>query len=198
MAADLHDGILQSLYGVGLRLEAARVAGQNSSGPDQHIDRAIDQLKGTMAEIRGFLDTGRASLAADAGWEDTLTGVLRSLSAEAGPEIAIELCPVAAARVATSDRGDIIFIAREAVSNAVRHGQAKRIRVRLSGEGPAVRLEIEDDGRGLSSGGPAPGLGLLTMTRRAGRMGAALTIQSTPGQGTKVQLDVAVRKELAP
>jgi nitrate/nitrite-specific signal transduction histidine kinase len=151
-----------------------------------------------MTEIRGYLDIGRASLAAETRWEDTLTGVLRSLSADGGPTLSIELSTPAAARVAMPDRGDIVFIAREAVSNAVRHGQAKRIAVQLSLEGQGVRLEIEDDGHGFINDGPLPGLGLLTMTRRAGRMGAVLTIHSTPGRGTKVQLDVAVRKELAP
>lgn len=196
MAADLHDGILQSLYGVGLRLEAARVAARSGAVSDQHMDRAIAQLNDTMTEIRRFLDVGRSSLAVNADWEDTFIGVLRSLTADGGPALTIELDPSATNLIPIADRSDTVFIAREAVSNAVRHSRAQRVNVRLFEEHQTVRLQIEDDGQGFSAEGrgPAAGLGLLTMTRRAGRMGAVLTIQSAPGAGTKVHLDMAVAK----
>lgn len=190
MAADLHDGILQSLYGVGLRLEAARVAARSGAQGDQHMDRAIAHLNETMAEIRRFIAVGGSSLAVSANWADTLAGVLRSLAVEGGPSLQLEISPMAARRIPTTDRSEIVFIAREAVSNAVRHARATRITVRLVEVGSGVRLAIEDDGVGFTPGRPTTGLGLLTMTRRAGRMGAILSLDPVAGRGTTVHLDL--------
>lgn len=190
MAADLHDGILQSLYGVGLRLEAVRVAGR-AIGGDPHLDRAIAHLNETMTEIRGFIEVGRSLPAVSVHWEDTLAGVLRSLAVEGGPALQLDISPVAAERIPAADRSEIVFIAREAVSNAVRHAAANRINVRLVEVGHGVRLEIADDGRGFTAGRSTAGLGLLTMTRRAGRMGAILSLHPLEGRGTTVRLDLA-------
>ncbi|MFN0180431.1 MAG: ATP-binding protein [Gemmatimonadales bacterium] len=192
LAADLHDGILQSLYGVGLRLEAARgVAGKGDGAANPHLNRAIAQLNETMADIRRSITVSRASMAATSRWEDALTGVLRGLEVEGGPTLVVELAPAAARRVSEDDRGEIVFIAREAVSNAMRHARAERITVRLTIQGANVRLEVEDDGQGFHHDTQPAGLGLLTMTRRAGRMGATLTIQTHPGAGTLVRLELA-------
>jgi signal transduction histidine kinase len=194
MAADLHDGILQSLYGVGLRLEAARAAAKAGTGGghgDHHMDRAIADLNRTMAEIRHFIAVGRSSPRATANWEDTLAGVLRSLIVEGGPSLHLEISPTAAARIPAADRSEIVFIAREAVSNAVRHSGATRIDVRLVESPQGVRLEIEDDGRGFHPDRSTEGLGLLTMTRRAGRMGAILSLSPVENQGTTIHLDLA-------
>ncbi len=190
LAADLHDGILQSLYGVGLRLEAVRVAAKQSGG-DPHLNRAIAHLNETMAEIRGFIEVGRSSPAVSIHWEDTLAGVLRSLAVEGGPTLHLDISPMAAERVPTADRSEIVFIAREAVSNAVRHAAANRISVRLVELERGIRLEIADDGRGFRADGSTAGLGLLTMTRRAGRMGAILSLDPLEGRGTTVRLDLA-------
>lgn len=190
LAADLHDGILQSLYGVGLRLEAARGA-EGSAPANPHLDRAIAQLNETMADIRQFITASRSSVAADADWAETLAGVLRGLEVAGGPRFVVELDVRAARYVQQGDRGEIVFIAREAVSNAIRHARASRINIRLSAFDSGVRLDIEDDGVGFDVDRAHTGFGLLTMTRRAGRMGAILTITSHPGEGTKVRLDVA-------
>jgi signal transduction histidine kinase len=103
----------------------------------------------------------------------------------------LEISPTAAGRIPAADRSEIVFIAREAVSNAVRHARATRINVRLVEVGSGVRLEIEDDGRGFSADRSTAGLGLLTMTRRAGRMGAILSLHPLEGRGTTVHLDLA-------
>jgi PAS domain S-box-containing protein len=193
LAADLHDGILQSLYGIGLRLEAARAA-LPAAGPavEQHLERAIAQVRASMAEIRQFIRDERETGSLSVRWEDTLAGVLRGLEVSGGPRLSLEVPAEIAARVSERLRNELVFIAREAVSNAMRHSGGRRVTVRLTAEGPNVRLEIEDDGHGFTPGERTDGFGLLTMTRRAGQIGAILTVTTGPDTGTVVRLEIPV------
>jgi signal transduction histidine kinase len=192
LAADLHDGILQSLYGIGLSVEAAHAAlGRTASEAGAHLEQVRDQVRTTMAEIRRHVREGIGALPGPAVWEDALAGLLRSLEVAGGPAIALEIDPRAPTRLSPAAQSEVLFIAREAVSNAVRHAGAARVVVRLIDDGPWVRLEIEDDGRGLPAS-PAGGFGVLTMTRRAARIGAQFSLQSVPGRGTLVRADLAL------
>ena len=196
LSADLHDGILQSLYGVGLRLEAARASAQNGVGAmEPHLDRAVGQLNETMAEIRRFITDDGTVGSMTIRWDEALAGILRGLEVEGGPQLVLDVDRGAAARVPLQVRRELMFIAREAVSNAMRHSASDRVTVRLANEGRDVRLEITDNGRGFTPGYWETGLGLLTMVRRAGQIGAVLTRQSAEGQGTMVRLDLPVSSE---
>jgi len=195
LAADLHDGILQSLYGIGLRLEAARAALPAESAASAHLERALGQVKDSMAEIRRFIKDERATGSLSVRWEDTLAGVLRGLEVGTGPHLALEVPSDTAARVPESSRNELVFIAREAVSNAMRHSGANRVVVRLVDDGPRLRLEIEDDGCGFRPGANPDGVGLLSMTRRAGQIGAIFTLHPGPERGTLVRIELPVTGE---
>ncbi|MGE0439539.1 MAG: PAS domain-containing protein [Gemmatimonadales bacterium] len=189
LAADLHDGILQSLYGIGLRIEAARAATSDEAAAAGHLDRALGQVRASMSEIRRFIRDERASSAL-ASWEETLAGMLRGLVVTGGPSLTLSVPPAIAARVPEASRRDLVFVAREAVSNAMRHSGGTMVAVRLLDRGNGIRLEIEDDGRGLGNEGGTEGFGLLNMTRRASQIGATLTLQPGSVAGTVVILDI--------
>jgi PAS domain S-box-containing protein len=195
LAADLHDGILQSLYGIGLRVEAARAGLPPGASATAHLETALSQVKDTMAEIRRFIRDERATGSLSVRWEDTLAGVLHGLEVGTGPRLAIEVPAALAARVPERIRNELIFIAREAVSNAIRHSGAGRVMVRLAEDQAGLRLEVEDDGRGFTSGANPEGIGLLSMTRRAGRIGAILTLHPGPAGGTVVRLELPASTE---
>ncbi len=192
LAADLHDGILQSLYGIGLRLEATRTALTGNPAAGDHLERAVGQVKDTMAEIRRFIKDERATGSLSVRWEDTLAGVLRGLEVGTGPRLGFEVPADVAAKVPEAVRNELIFIAREAVSNAMRHSGASRVTVRLLDDGTQLRLEIEDDGCGFRNGHNPDGVGLLSMTRRAGQIGAIFTLNPGPERGTLVRIVLPV------
>lgn len=190
LEADLHDGILQSLYGVGMRLEAARAALLEPEGEAAaHLKQAVEQISATMDEIRRYIAEGPGATPLAARWDETLAGVVRSLEVAGGPVIELDLDASAVTRVPATARTEVVFIAREAVCNAVRHARATRIAVRLAADAQRVRLDVEDDGEGLPEERRA-GFGLLTMGRRAAQIGGALGLHSRPGQGTLVRLDI--------
>ena len=88
-----------------------------------------------------------------------------------------------------SIRGQLYYIAREAVTNAVKHGKPSRVIIRLAKQGKRFRLTVEDDGRGFAAAEvkPGEGLGLSTMRYRAEVIGAELGVESSRGAGTTVR-----------
>jgi len=87
-----------------------------------------------------------------------------------------------------AQRVHALQIAREAVSNALRHGAANRIGVSLQTRHGLAEFEVTDDGRGFDAGASAPGMGLANFVARARELGAELAVTSEPGRGTRVQL----------
>jgi len=84
---------------------------------------------------------------------------------------------------------EIIGIAQEALTNAVRHASARRITIRASTvQSIGFRLSVADDGRGISREAPSRGFGMTSMQERAERIGASLTIVTAPRSGTEVVL----------
>ena len=81
-------------------------------------------------------------------------------------------------------------VAQEALSNAARHSDAKRIEVGLRRAGDGVELDVSDDGRGFAFEESERGLGIAGMRERALLLGGDLTIESRPGRGTTVSLRV--------
>jgi signal transduction histidine kinase len=84
---------------------------------------------------------------------------------------------------------EIVGIAQEALTNAVRHSRARRITIKASSvRSIGFRLSVADDGRGIAREGPASGFGMTSMHERADRIGASLTIVTAPRSGTEVVL----------
>jgi signal transduction histidine kinase len=84
---------------------------------------------------------------------------------------------------------EILAIAQEALTNAVRHAHARRIMIRASSvQSVGLRLSVADDGRGMTQERSASGFGLTSMQERADRIGASLTIVTAPRHGTEVVL----------
>jgi two-component system sensor histidine kinase UhpB len=81
-------------------------------------------------------------------------------------------------------------VAQEAITNAARHSDADRLEVTLRRSEDGVTLEVVDDGRGFAFEQSERGLGIGGMRERALLIGAELTIESRPGQGTTVRLEV--------
>ncbi|HEY6145064.1 MAG TPA: sensor histidine kinase [Solirubrobacterales bacterium] len=187
VARDLHDEVNQSLTGLLLRLEAAREA-----APPE-LERELDETKAlanqAMTELLSLARQLRPTALDDLGLAAAIGGQVEQLSRG-------ELEARLTVQGDFSDLGDdaqlvVYRVAQEALSNAARHSGAGRIEVRLGHDpGGGVILEVADDGRGFAFDDSESGLGIGGMRERALLVGGELTIESRPGAGTTVRLDV--------
>ena len=199
LSRDLHDGAVQSLYALQLGLlNTARRAERESPGTAADLAAARAGLDAVIAELRQFiLHQGSAEpKAARTNLADVLHALAQRPHVHQQTQVEIECDPVAAERVSARQAVQLANIAREALSNALRHAGASRIALRLS-QGPAeVRLEIEDNGRGFDPNqARTAGQGLANMQRRAEEEGGVLTIASQPETGTRLAVSLPVQAE---
>jgi signal transduction histidine kinase len=188
---DLHDGIIQSLYGVGLSLEdVAELASSDPSEVEPRVERAIDAIHAVIRDIRSFIMGLRPEALDGAG----LAGALRTLAEEFRYSTLVDVqLELGEHPVPDPDSTlQLAHLAREALSNVARHASASLVTVRLSGEGGVLRLSIADDGRGfdpLASRGPSH-QGLANMRARAEALGGRLSVESRPGGGTRIEFEL--------
>lgn len=192
LGRDLHDGVIQSLYAAGLTLEAA--GQQLATAPAQAavgIETGKTILNQAIADTRAHL----AGLAPARVRRDSLATALRALVHEqrAAQSLDLDLHVDEAAPVQLPDEriADLFQITREAVSNALRHGRARRLTLRLEeAETGGVSLEITDDGQGFDSTQSAPPghHGLANLQARAEQAGGTFTLDSYPDQGTRLRV----------
>ena len=188
---DLHDSIIQSLYAVSLSLEdVPELMADSPAEAAKRVDQAIESLHLSIRDIRNFIYglrpeavdgtqivAGIAALAQEVR-EGNVIDVVATLDPAADPGL-------------DPDRGiELLSLVREALSNASRHAQARRIDVLLGQTPGGSRLEIVDDGVGFD---PARVVadghdGLANMRARAQAIGGRLEIESRPGAGTRVRV----------
>jgi signal transduction histidine kinase len=192
VARELHDSVTQNLFGVVLAAEAA--ATLLDRDPDQaraQLQRVQDLARAGMEELRSLIFELRPAALADEGLAATLRKHLGILRRVHDQDIALRVA--GAPRPGGATDGDVFRIAQEAVHNAVRHAHAERIQVGLSARNGHLVLTVDDDGVGFDPTAAAlrsRRLGLTSMEERARALGGTLTIDSRPGEGTRVRLEV--------
>jgi signal transduction histidine kinase len=193
---DLHDGIIQALYGVGLFLEdVSELIDTDRPEAEARVDRAIDAIHESIRDIRGFI----FGLRDDEAGGDSLAEGLRRLGAElargssANVVVRVPLDPAMDA----ADVAQVLRFAREALSNVARHAGASNVEVSLDAREDGAELRVADDGRGFDPAAPPPPghHGLGNMRARAVELGATLDVDSRPGGGTTVRLWVPLRAQ---
>lgn len=189
---DLHDGIIQSLYAVALSLEdVSDLMAEDPADASARVDRAIDRLNSSIGEIRTFI-VGLGSDAAEIPIGARLAGLADELLLSSGAPMSLDLdlTDVAEvdARLDAEAATQLLQMAREALSNAIRHSGAPQARLSVHVIEDDVVLTVQDDGRGFDRSAPprAGHLGLANLHDRAVSVGGSLEISSRPGAGTRI------------
>src|SRR4051812_21376310 len=192
LARELHDSVIQRLFGVKLAAEsAATLLERDPSKAAVELARVGELARGAMEELRAVVFELRpASLEAE-GLATVLRKHVDVLRRVSGVRIELKACDVP--RLAPGPATQVLRIAQEALGNALRHSGAKRIGVKLGGRGERLFLIVSDDGCGFDPAGPevrGQRLGLTSMQERATELGGTLQVESKPGAGTTVRLEI--------
>ena len=187
---DLHDGIIQSLYASGLTIESARkLAATNPAEADRQLTQCLQNLNASIRDVRAYITGLAPETLRRAGFSQALESHVTELSAGRTVRFDMKFDDEAVARLTPEQSTEALQVAREAISNSLRHGGASFVTVRVHQSDREIGLLVQDNGVGFDAARrEGPGHGLGNMQKRAGRVGATVRIESQPGHGTRVIL----------
>jgi len=191
ISRELHDSIIQRIYGVTLSLDdVPDLVDEAPAEARERVDRAIDALQATIGEIRGFIFGLRPVLLEEGG----LLAALETLADEVrlNSTVDVEVRGSEPVALAVETSGELLSIVRETLSNVARHAQAQQATITLRPSAGALRLEIADDGHGFDPAAPLVGAhqGLHNVADRTARLGGTLRIESRTGAGTRIIVEI--------
>ncbi len=199
ISQDLHDGILQSLYAVGLSLEAAKPAlRRHGDHATATLEQAIRSLNTVMRDVRNFIAGLDMELLQGGDFSAALKNMLVAMRRPRDPRLRITIDPSAARSFSGEQSMHVLNIVREAVSNSLRHSNARHIHVSVRRLKDRVRLAVKDNGRGFDPKAESGlGHGLVNMAARSRKIGAIFSILSKRRVGTRIVLDLIMENDHA-
>src|SRR5579863_1635622 len=197
IARELHDTLIQGFSGITMQMQAL-VGRLRSPEEKLSLNEIIADAGECLRETRRSVAGLRASAGANPALAVAIADAARQITEERNIRLKLNLDerhPELHAEV----KYNLLCIAQEALSNAVKHSGARIIEIVLSCSGPDLRLSIRDDGHGMPQGANAGGrdghYGLVGMKERASQIGAEFDLVSAPGRGTKISVKVPVAQE---
>jgi PAS domain S-box-containing protein len=199
ISEDLHDGILQSIFAVGLGLESCRTLVSKLPLPRKKagtplmeaLNRAIGQLNHVMTDVRNFIAGIESHVLEEADIGETLRTMVQAMCASNGTACRVTIEEAAVRDLSTEQAYHVMNVMREALSNSIRHSGAGRITLSFKRLRRSVRLSVTDNGKGfIPDSARDVGHGLINMAARARKLGGRIEVRSRPRQGTKVLLDI--------
>jgi signal transduction histidine kinase len=180
---DLHDGTQQRLVSIGLDLELLRAQLPENQGEARaSLDRLRGELEAVLEEVREVSRGLHPALLAQRGLQPSLRALARRSPVRVDLDVELAARPPERVEIAT------YYVVSEALTNAAKHAQATRVSVIVRASDTALQAEIEDDGiGGARSRG---GTGLVGLIDRVEALGGRLTLDSPPGAGTRIEIEL--------
>jgi signal transduction histidine kinase len=196
IAQELHDGIIQTIYAVGLNLDYCRLTVRESPDDvEQRLGEAAGGLNRAISDIRNYILNLTQRVGGVGGLREAAEGLAREYERSVTPgmmpvAIDVQVDDTASTVVPAERRAEIAQVLREALANAVRHAHASKITIVGHVDGARLILRVIDDGVGfdVTAGSAAGHHGLRNMTNRARMLDGHLDIESGPGRGTTISL----------
>jgi signal transduction histidine kinase len=192
LAGDLHDRVIQRLFGAGLSLQGIAGAA-NNDGLSDRLNAVITEIDDTIREIRSTIFE-LSLIDPEQGIRAQIIALLRELSQVVGFEVRSAFDGPVDAGISDDVAEHLLATVREAVTNIGRHADATKADVLLSVHGDLCRLQVSDNGRGMGgTGTTAGGLGLNNMRRRAEKLQGHLELTGNSAGGTTLDWQVLAK-----
>jgi signal transduction histidine kinase len=195
LAGEIHDSLAQFFTGISMQLGAAREVIQ--TGGDNglsYIERATELAQFGLAEARRSAFSLQPSVIEESGLIETLQKLVERSNIPGRLRCNFHSDDVPEETVLPAVRQDLLRIAQEAISNAVRHARPTVISVNVRWDPPNLVLEVIDNGSGIANAKLAngDGFGLSSMRARAENLGAQFDVRTAPGRGTSILVHVPI------
>jgi len=195
---DLHDGLIQSIYAVGLALgDSRRLIDKDPAHAQRRLDETVQDLNAVIREVRGFIEGLEPEALKGREFRTALESVAHQLGVAERTTWTLDVDPAAANELSASQAAGLLQIAKEALSNTLRHSGATHVKAALTRapEENSILLEVADDGCGFDPANLSqPGLGLRNLQARATELAGHCEVRSTPGQGTAIRVTLTARE----
>ncbi|MEH2406744.1 AAA family ATPase [Nostoc sp.] len=188
MAREIHDTLAQSFTGILLQVGAAtQVLTDDPEATQIHLEMIEELARAGLAGARRSVSALRPRLLEEGNLESALHRIVAQMRSTTDTALICETQGIAYS-LPTEVENNLLRIGQEALTNAIKYACASKIRVELVYKETQCILQIKDDGRGFGVGSIplSGGFGLLGMSERSEHIGAQLTIQTQPGQGTEI------------
>lgn len=194
LAAEIHDGLEQGLNGIMMQLDGVET--KLSSTPDaakHHLDLARKMVRFSRTEVRHSLWDWKAPALADHDLKTALSDIVSQMAESNIARVAVEVAGTSYLLPPATEH-HLLRICQEALTNALKHAQARNIAVKLNYTADVVELSVRDDGRGFVPGtvlnGMVGHLGLQNLRSRARKLGGELAVTSEPGKGATITVRI--------
>lgn len=186
---DLHDGIIQSIYGVGLSLESALLSiEEDPNDARKRVQRAIDGLNQAIRDLRSYILDLRPRQMGNDGLINGIKRLIAEYRANTFAEVQFTEPDSDLKDLPQHHAVTLFHICQEALANAAKHSKAKKVQIALWATADRILMEIHDDGKGFDMGsmGVTIGHGLANMQTRARAIGGEADISSVLNEGTTI------------
>jgi signal transduction histidine kinase len=188
IAKELHDGVIQSLFAVGMGLQGTSLM----SGDQEQalrIESSVAEIDRVIRDLRNYIFGLRPGILADRQLDQAIRHLAEEFAEKSGVTTVAEIDESVASEL-TPHAHELIQVIRETLSNVGRHAQAATCRVTLRRRGADAELEIDDDGQGFDLETAKRGDGLTNLEKRAEALGGNAVIDSSPEQGTTIRITI--------
>jgi PAS domain S-box-containing protein len=199
VAMDLHDGVIQQLFGASMLLQGLRRrAGALSEDASAALRTAVDALDTAHGTVRDYMEALRSPVLPQGRFGSQLEALAQDQRVTLGLRVDLRVDAIAEDTLPSLAGGEVLQIAREAAANAFRHGKATTLNIRVRRSRDHFVLVMQDNGNGFDAKveRPIPGRGLSNMSERARRLGGTLRITSSPGQGAEVRFELPLSSRI--
>ena len=197
LGRDLHDRIIQSIYAIGLNIDdCARSAQIEPGKTSERLKAALKDVNGVIGELRNVILGLETNEIQPREFRTALKSLALALGHEESNRIRLRIDDDALNALTPAQATELVHIAREAMTNSIRHGGAETTTFSLELRDDKIVFVVEDDGRGFNPKSvEGKGFGLRNMAKRSNSLGALFSIKTEEGHGTRVVLDIPRQKQ---